>query len=804
MLFKYAISFILFVSIANVAYSEVKDDKGKHKWINIFPIGTEIHGLAIDPQNVDTIYASTYRGFFKSVDGGKLWLPLRQLLEVESSIISIDPTSSKTLYWSWKTKKEIGFWRSKDGGSKWEDISAGVIKDKIDSIAINPKKPEIMYVISGGRLYKTLNGGKTWGEIGGKARWLYLNTDLPDELYVCCETQETRDGAVFYMLKHSINGGQSFELVTPYTFDSEGKKTKCGWWYMAFSNNEILVACKPGGEWEWATDIIKSSDGGKTWELIAVKPFVKYIGEKGRDRVFGNEIVYRNGEIKWVKLHPTDKNVIYSGIEVWEDGDNLKFRVRGKVNKILKSTDGGKTWMPLPLPSPYLDIDYLEIFHPNSIYIATYHGIYKSVDEGANWKSASFGLPVKMYEKYLGEGIDLTGLKWVDTAGTIYVGHIGTKGDGYWSSNDNGASWNWSGEKDFRQIIITNNQTTYILSNVLKKATHNQESTEIKISILPLYLAVSPSNSQILYAVGDDNSHPRMYTTESFGTVFLKSEDGGFSWTKIDWQRWVQIREQNIWHDITLLSADPKSPNTLFAVVRHEARGLGASPPSREFSLLKTTDGGNTWVNISDGLYRSITSSLESVWSSSKWLNPKERPDIAKMLISSPKSVVIDPANSNIVYITTSAGGVYRSDDGGKNWKLKSPLDYLKTLIDAFDNLSAQQCKGRKGCKVMLDITLQKKGKGQIFIQAPPNTVIIYPQKILKERGFSFNNISINPSNPGTIYLATGNGVYRSFDRGERWELLNHGLLEPAVRKVMVSPSLILAEGKSGIYRLSE
>ena len=89
-------------------------------------------------------------------------------------------------------------------------------------------------------------------------------------------------------------------------------------------------------------------------------------------------------------------------------------------------------------------------------------------------------------------------------------------------------------------------------------------------------------------------------------------------------------------------------------------------------------------------------------------------------------------------------------------------------------------------------------------MMAPQNTVIVYPQKVLDEVGFSFKNVIIDSLNPKIIYIATNNGVYKSPDRGDTWQLINQGLLDTAVRKILASPSLILAEGENGIYKLSE
>lgn len=734
-------------------------EKREHSWVNIFPIGMKIRSFVIDPHDTNTMYALVSRGelkigLFKSVDGGKLWTDLSNFNleggakyvreEIKSTSIVIDPTT-KSIFLGFGVGLNEGYrgglWKSKDGGMTWEYIGAGVIAG-VNAIAINPKNTEIMYVVSGEALYKTLNGGKTWGKIGEKARWLYLNPDSPEELYVCCEEVGDTWSGVFTMLKHSINGGQSFELGRPYyALDSEGKKEFCDWWNVTFSGGEMLAACGPrGARGEGDANIIKSSDGGKTWELIADKALS----------------VRWNGYYWDIDLnsHPTDKNILYAIL------DNKTEEI-----KIVKSTDGGKTWTSLP-SHPAQNIDSFEISLSNTIYVTTDKGIFKTVDEGASWESASFGLPSRIEGKKTLLGTD-------EVSGSIFVNgdwpylNLGA----YWVSKDKGASWQSHlfhlKKESLSQVVTTSYKTTYFVYSGGKvfKVISNQEPIEMK-SISPEIFTPSPSNSQILYAI-------------SAGKL-LKSEDGGFSW--------MEIKGLG---NISMLYIDPQSPDIVYAMVNS--------------AIIKTTDGGKTWMPID--VYSSMKTSMQSIWSSSKWLNPKERSDIANRLVSSITSVVIDPSNSNVVYIVTATGGVYRSDDGGKNWKLKSPMDYLKTLVSTFDDYSTQECrkKGRKDCKVTLENSaVMKSWQIGIFINVPPNYIVVRPIDILNRAGVSFNNISINPSDPKTIYLATNVGVYRSSDRGDTWQSLNNGLLDSAVRKVIASTSLVLAEGESGIYKLSE
>lgn len=759
-LFVLAIISCLFIAVTS---SEAIDKKEEQRWVSIFPIGTEIHSFAIDPQG-NTLYATNPKGLFKSVNEGRFWFLVtgfKSGQDSSRSIIKISPFSPKTLYWG-----TFGVWRSRDGGITWEDISAGVIRNQVYGIALHPKSPEIIYVASEGGLYKTLNGGKTWGKIAGKAYSVFLNPKSPDEIYASIEGKYEYSMYGAWLL-YSKDGGQNFDRIKVDKLTRFGEK-KCGedvhdtaFALLNLTDTEkMLASCNHGGGGQ---SILKSSDSGKTWE------FVKWI-----NFVVPEKKYYTGGKVTNWSFHPKDKNVIYFVVEIWGDE---------KATKILKSTDGGKTWTPLSSP-PSKNIGNIEIPFPDAIYATTDYGIYKTTDDGKTWEPRSFGLPVKIGDREL---------KWVDAKlGIIYVGSI----NGYWTSDDKGLSWKWLPfPKAFLlsypratalQTFVTTDQTIWELIREsvgigitsrwqILKTVARQKPIKIETEYSPRQFAVSLSSSNIIYLSAiEDNT---LSQSEQYGELLLRSEDAGFSWTQIDWQRSLQMEQGRYRHKVILLSVDSRYPNTLFTGIRHSTKGMGDSEPSRTFSLLKTTDGGKTWADLSRGLYESV----ESVWSSSKWLSSKERHHVANRLLSSSTSIAID--QSNRVYIITSGGGVYRSDDGGKTWKPKSPVNYLKTLVGVFDDYSAQQCKGRKNCKIALDVAL--------------------PQSI-KEVGFSFNDIAINPSKFETVYLATNKGIYRSTDHSDTWHVVNHGLLDTSIKKVMVSPSLVLAEGENGIYKLSE
>ncbi len=61
--------------------------------------------------------------------------------------------------------------------------------------------------------------------------------------------------------------------------------------------------------------------------------------------------------------------------------------------------------------------------------------------------------------------------------------------------------------------------------------------------------------------------------------------------------------------------------------------------------MFKSTDGGTSWLAINKGLAVLIGTRLTTT-----------------------TALIVDPVNSNIVYLGTSNDGVFRSADGGSNW----------------------------------------------------------------------------------------------------------------------------------------
>ena len=116
-----------------------------------------------------------------------------------------------------------------------------------------------------------------------------------------------------------------------------------------------------------------SQDGGLSWEEC--KSF-REIPESINWSFHGD----RHSHIRDLRVAPNDPHLIYAGIE---------------VGGVVRSKDGGATWMQLN--GPDLDVHSLHICttRPATIYAATAMGPYRSDDGGDGWESIVAGLERK-------------------------------------------------------------------------------------------------------------------------------------------------------------------------------------------------------------------------------------------------------------------------------------------------------------------------------------------------------------------------------------------------------------------------
>jgi len=298
-------------------------------------------------------------------------------------------------------------------------------------------------------------------------------------------------------------------------------------------------------------------------------------------------------------------------------------------------------------------------------------------------------------------------------------------------------------------------------------------------------IAVAPSDPNILYvASGEGLPRPDL----SVGDGIYKSTDAGKTWTHLGLRGGQQIPG---------LVVDPRDPNRLFAAVLGHPYG-----PNDERGIFRSTDGGQNWQKV---LYKDENTGgadiamdpsnpatlYASLWETRQgpWEDNNEFSGTGGGLFKStdggntwkpltnglPKDIVqihitIAPSLPSRIYLTFSTTspseygsgkglGIYRSDDAGENWHAA-----------ADDPRAAAKIGG---------------GDLSIPLVDPKNPDIVYSTSIVTYRsmdggknwtslrgapgGDDYQNIWINPSNPNIILLVSDQGAIVSVNRGRTW-----------------------------------
>jgi serine/threonine protein kinase len=201
---------------------------------------------------------------------------------------------------------------------------------------------------------------------------------------------------------------------------------------------------------------------------------------------------------------------------------------------------------------------------------------------------------------------------------------------------------------------------------------------------------------------GRGDQHRIWVSTQSYwGTLLRSSDDFGKSWTNpqqanIRFPVDTGVSLKNIWQ-ITL--GPPEEPNVLYC---------GVEPAA----LFETRDAGETW---------SLVRGLFDHPHRPRWI-----PGNGGLALH---SILLDPADNQRMYVAISAGGVYRTDDGGHSW------------------------------------TAQNRGIRAMFM---PDK---YP-----EFGQCVHKIALHPERPDRLFLQNHWGLYRSDNRAENWTDIANGV----------------------------
>ncbi|MFO0092860.1 MAG: WD40/YVTN/BNR-like repeat-containing protein, partial [Gemmatimonadaceae bacterium] len=202
-----------------------------------------------------------------------------------------------------------------------------------------------------------------------------------------------------------------------------------------------------------------------------------------------------------------------------------------------------------------------------------------------------------------------------------------------------------------------------------------------------------------------------------------RSTDGGKTWTQL-------LKGMNATSGASDLSMDATNPRILYAAFwDHQRTPWMVRSGGTGSGIWKSTDGGDTWTRLSEGL-------------------PKLMGKIG---------VAVSPANPDRVYAIVEAenGGLYRSDDAGKSWRLMTGDRLIQTRSWYYMHISADP-KNADVVWISNAPLLKSIDGGRTFATVPAT------------HGDN-HGVWINPHDPRYLINANDGGASISLDGGKSW-----------------------------------
>jgi len=615
-----------------------------------------------------------------------------------------------------------GVWKTDDMGNTWRNISDGYFTTgSVGAIAVSESEPNTVYVGMGEHavrgvmthhgdgVYKSTDAGKTWKKLGLEQTQhisrIVIHPRDPNIVYVAAQGAlygKTQERGVY----KSVDGGATWKKVL-YVDEKSG----CVELSMDYNNPQVLYAAmNEYGRLPWkvisggtGSGLYKSNDAGATWEKIHTG-LPKELGKMA-------VAVSRSNSEKVYALVESDSEKEQGGLFVSENAGKSWTRVSDDHRLVqrawyyievfvdpqdeqtvyvlsapaLRSIDGGKTW------------EYIQGAHGD------YHDLWINPNNPKNMVMADDG----------GASITLNYGKTWSTQSNMPTAQL------YRINVDNSFPYRiYAGQQDNTSLAIASRE--FASGGISAKSWSPSAGGE------SAFLAFNPDDPRYVLGGSYLGTIEVLDTKAKAGTNIMAAPIQYLGRDSKDMKYRFNWNAPIIW--------SKHEPNAYYHGAQY---------------LLKTTDMGKTWTEVSPDLTRNEKEKQ------GKGGGPYTNEAVGAENYGTLSYVIESPHEKGVIWTGSDDGLVHLTRDGGATWKNVTPVGLQECLINAID---------------------------------------------------------ISPHDPATAYIATTRykfndhtpALYKTTDYGKTWTNISKGIPQGAFTRVVREDDkrkdLLFAGTETGVY----
>ncbi len=661
-----------------------------------------------------------------------------------------------------------GVWKTTNAGTTWKPIFDKEPVASIGALAVAASNPKVIYVgtgesdirsdlASGNGVYKSTDGGDTWQNIGLKdtrqISKIVIDTNNPDIVYVGALGHAYGPNEERGVYK-SADGGVTWKRVL-----DKGPEIGVADLAIAAGKPSLLFASLWNAHRPpWSTyapllgsgsGLYRSQDGGQTWQQCSGHGLPE--GTWGR-----------------------------SGVAVSSDGRRVYAVIEAKKSGLYVSDDGGDDWR-LANSDPRLTsrawyFSRITVDPRDSDVIYVPNVALMGSDDGGKTVHVVRGAP---------GGDDYHEL-WVDPKDSSRL--ILGVDQGTTISLDRGKTWTtWYNQPTAQMYhVTTDDEFPYVVygaqqdsggAAVYSRTNHGQITPRDWFPASGSesgYMAVDPKDPNILYASGSYGEVARWDRRRSLSQDVSPWPMPVFG-TEIDHRKY----------------RDPWTPPLVFSPVDKTSLYLGTQ------YLMKTTDGGLHWAQISPDLTGSTVKKADATaaqtGSGAAASGRNSIGDVGSPDRPTPENAIergygtletVAPSylDKGLIWTGSDTGVISLTRDGGKSWANVTPAGVKPwsriSLIDPshFDPAVAYAAVERHRMNDQAPYIYRTRDYGKSWESMTTGLTTPNFVRAIRE----------DPKQKGLLYAGTEFGVYVSFDDGGHWQPLQLNLPVSSVRDLVI------------------